>query len=252
VATTESLDLIAANWALVASAVALLVGAFVAWRAIMSSRGVARQEAVFRYMERWQSPPLTRVFGWVREFWSLRDDRDARKGSESYDTLSLWRQEYVWVAFNFYEEVASAHARGLFDEQLFEENMAPILMQDWCEAHWLVNHLRKGDGDILDGSLWRYWQTVYLRGLAKGLEWTRTQDSDESGVDFMGPCWAPATKNEAKMLAERAAKWAGVPWSEPVVARGWPRHYLVRAANSWQGRQVGMKVSRRSGRSSLI
>lgn len=172
------LDQSVADWAQLAAAVALCAGAIIAVVTVRTGRRVARQEAVFRYLERHDSDAVSQLLTWANGFIVLRNGETPLVGIVRYQRLSDYQQDQVWRVLNFWEEIGAIYLQGLFDDSIFRETLAPLLIESWMDTHWLVNHLRSPDGGAPDVSLWSCWQTVAERMVAAGVNYTHRPDSD--------------------------------------------------------------------------
>lgn len=168
-----------ANWAQVAAALILLVGAVIVPLVIFrASRRVARQEAVFRYLERHDRDSFSQLLTWANGIVVLREGESAADGWARYEKLSDYQQDQLWRVLNFWEETAQVYVNGLFDESVFRGTLGPWLVESWLDNHWLINRLRRTDEGGTDLTLWSTWQTVYSRMVKAGVRYTKRPDSD--------------------------------------------------------------------------
>ena len=168
-----------ANWAQVAAALILLVGAVIVPLVIFrASRRVARQEAVFRYLERHDRDSFSQLLTWANGLVVLREGESTADGWARYEKLSDYQQDQLWRVLNFWEETAQVYVNGLFDESVFRGTLGPWLVESWLDNHWLINRLRQTDEGGTDLTLWSTWQTVYSRMVKAGVRYTKRPDSD--------------------------------------------------------------------------
>jgi hypothetical protein len=168
-----------ANWAQVAAAVILLVGAVIVPVAIFrASRRVARQEAVFRYLERHDADSFSQLLTWANGIVVLREGETAADAWARYQKLSDYQQDQLWRILNFWEETSQVYVNGLFDESVFRGTLGPWLVESWLDYHWLVNRLRETDEGSADLTLWSTWEDVYRRMLKVEVRYTRRPDSE--------------------------------------------------------------------------
>ncbi len=176
---SETLRQSFATWSQVASAAILLVGAVIVPVVIFRvSRRIARQEAVFRYLERHDRDSFSQLLTWANGIVLLRDGETIADGVARYHRLSDYQQDQLWRVLNFWEETSQVYVNGLFDEGVFRGTLGPWLVESWLDNHWLVNHLRRTDDGSLDLSLWSTWETVRRRMLKAGVRYTHRPDSD--------------------------------------------------------------------------
>lgn len=167
-----------ADWAQVAAAAALIAGAIIAVVTIRTGRKLARQETVFRYLERHDSDSVTQLFTWAAGTLVLRDGETPDAGKERYRRLSDFQQDQIWRVLNFWEEISAIYLQHLFDESIFRQTLGPFLIESWLDTHWLVNHLRQTDEGVPDLTLWSCWERVAKRLLKARVAYTRRPDSD--------------------------------------------------------------------------
>ena len=171
-----------ANWAQVAAALILLVGAVIVPLVIFrASRRVARQEAVFRYLERHDRDSFSQLLTWANGIVVLREGESIADAWARYQKLSDYQQDQLWRVLNFWEETAQVYVNGLFDEWVFRGTLGPWLVESWLDNHWLINRLRKTDEGGVDLTLWNTWQTVYGKMRKAGVRYTQRPDSDPDG-----------------------------------------------------------------------
>lgn len=70
------------------------------------------------------------------------------------------------------------------DDRVFKTQVAPQLIEDWRDGHWLINHLRRATRGFLDADIWASWQRVYMFMMAAGVHYTVTPDSDPNAGDY--------------------------------------------------------------------
>ena len=179
---SQPLDQVLANWAQVVAAAALCAGAIIAVVTVRTGRRAARQEAVFRYLERHDSESFSQLLTWANGILVLREGEHPLAGIVRYQRLSDYQQDQLWRVLNFWEEISAIYMEGLFEDAIFRETLAPLLIESWLDTHWLVNHLRCPDGTESDTSLWRCWQAVTARMIAAGVRYTPRPDSDPDGA----------------------------------------------------------------------
>ncbi len=168
-----------ANWAQVAAALILLVGAVIVPVVIFrASRRVARQEAVFRYLERHDRDSFSQLLTWANGIVVLRAGETAGDAWARYQKLSDYQQDQLWRVLNFWEETAQVYVNGLFDESVFRGTLGPWLVESWLDNHWLINRLRETDDGGVDLTLWSTWQTVARTMRKAGVRYTARPDSD--------------------------------------------------------------------------
>lgn len=175
---TPTLEQSFANWAQVAAAAILLIGAVIVPVVIYrSSRRVARQEAVIRYLERHDRDTFSQLLTWANGIVALREGESPDDGAARYSRLSDYQQDQLWRVLNFWEETSQVYVNGLFDEAVFRGTLGAWLVEAWLDNHWLINHLRRTDEGGVDLSLLNTWETVYKRMLKAGIPYTRRRDS---------------------------------------------------------------------------
>jgi hypothetical protein len=175
---SQALEQSFANWAQVAAAAILLVGAVIVPVVIFrASRRVARQEAVFRYLERHDRDSFSQLLTWANGIAVLRDGESPEDAAARYGKLSDYQQDQLWRVLNFWEETSQVYVNGLFDEGVFRGTLGPWLVESWLDNHWLINHLRQADDGGVDLSLWNTWETVCRRLLKAGVRYTHRPDS---------------------------------------------------------------------------
>lgn len=175
----QTLEQSFANWAQVAAAAILLIGAVIVPVVIFRvSRRVARQEAVFRYLERHDRDSFSQLLTWASGIVLLREGESPDDGAARYSKLSDYQQDQLWRVLNFWEETSQVYVNGLFDESVFRGTLGPWLVESWLDNHWLINHLRQTDEGGIDPSLWNTWETVHRRMLKAGVRYTHRPDPD--------------------------------------------------------------------------
>jgi hypothetical protein len=184
----QTLEQSFANWAQVAAAAILLIGAVIVPVAIFrASRRVARQEAVFRYLERHDRDSFSQLLTWANGIVVLREGESADDGAARYGKLSDYQQDQLWRVLNFWEETAQVYVNGLFDESVFRGTLGPWLVESWLDNHWLIEHLRQTDEGGVDLTLWNTWESVYRRMLKAGVRYTHRPDSAPKGAPAAEP-----------------------------------------------------------------
>jgi hypothetical protein len=147
-----------------------------------SSRRVARQEAVIRYLERHDRDTFSQLLTWANGIVALREGEGPNDGAVRYAKLSDYQQDQLWRVLNFWEEASQVYVNGLFDEAVFRGTLGAWLVEAWLDNHWLINHLRRTDEGGMDLSLLNTWENVYRRMLKVGIPYTHRPDSDPGGA----------------------------------------------------------------------
>jgi hypothetical protein len=145
---------------------------------IRSARQSSRRDATFRYLERQERESMYTLLRDASEIWKLAVGHSPDRGRARYEALDGEGKKKIYRAFNFYEEVCSVYRHGQLDDSVFRETLAPILVQDWRDAHWLVTWLRTGDDGKVDKGMWSAWQAVCCKMVREHIEYTATPDTD--------------------------------------------------------------------------
>lgn len=159
----EPLDQIIANWAAFAAAVGVFLGALIALVTIVTGRRASRREAVFRFLERQDTDRYAALFSWADGIIVIpaASGMTPALAFDRFEQLPPSQQDRIWGLFNFWEEVCMAYRQGLLDKWLFQEALAPLVIQAWQEARWLVDRLRVDPTGVYDPTLFVSWQKVY-------------------------------------------------------------------------------------------
>jgi hypothetical protein len=172
-------DQLWANIAQTVSAVALAAGAVLAWRTVRAARESSRRDATYRYLERHDFGEGAAIILAAATIWTLKKSEIPKDGIARYDALSEEVKTQVWRAFNFYEEISLFYLSEHFAQSAFRELLAPLLMQDWRDAHWLVTWLRTRDDGTVDRGVWSHWQTAYCKMLREGVPFNDSREDTD-------------------------------------------------------------------------
>jgi hypothetical protein len=162
-----------------------VVGGAIGGFLTLYSRGrQGRQRNTYHYLERLDSEAMQTLMLEASTIWELGPGEEVAAARARYDALGALEQAKIYRTFNFWEDVCFAYIRKLFDDAVFREALAPILMQDWRAAHWLVTWLRTSSDGTKDMTIWEAWQKVYCKMLCEGVPFTLLPDTDpDDGCD---------------------------------------------------------------------
>jgi hypothetical protein len=106
--------------------------------------------------------------------------------------------------FDLYEEVSAVYLRGLLDDAIFVDQLAPELIYRWRVAHWLINYYRELPDGTLDVGLYAKWQTAYTRMVDRNVAYDAVEDSDPDAGDYaLLPDTSPAIWPDANTWPDR-------------------------------------------------
>jgi hypothetical protein len=110
---------------------------------------------------------------------------DAKEqGRLRYLTASRTDRLGIDELFDLHEEVSAVYLRGLLDDAIFVDQIAPHLMVDWRVGHWLINRIRKRPDGSLDVGVYENWQKVYVRMIRRNIAYDAVDDSDPDAGDY--------------------------------------------------------------------
>jgi hypothetical protein len=161
----QQVDQVAANWAQVASACALVAGALIAYFTIVSGRKTSRVEASFRYLDRQNGEPIAARIAAARLTWGVRPGEAKDAGVVRLKALDYAADVAFISVLDFYEEVCSVYQQSLLDETIFRNQLAPCVLLYWREAYSVIEYLRtkqtgKPDMSQLDSWEGCYWKLI--------------------------------------------------------------------------------------------
>ena len=116
-------------------------GAFIAWRALLANREMARKRATLDYIERSESTEY-----YQKRYSAFRDARNASSDlSDLFDPKNdalKTQRRLVLDFFNHYELIASGIKFGILDEKIYKSYMRSTVVRDWRAGQPLVEHIR--------------------------------------------------------------------------------------------------------------
>lgn len=178
----ETGDQFAANIAAVVSACALVFAGVFAWFTIQNNRTDRVRDSTFRYLDRRDSLEVSGLASWASGIWVLQEGETRDDVVERYLALNEDDKARLYRALNFSEDLSSGYLHHQLDESVFRETFAPILIEDWLEAHALISWLREDDDGNVDRDLWASWETVARQMMRARVRYT-TWVSDSAPED---------------------------------------------------------------------
>ena len=106
-----------------------------------------------------------------------RVERTIEQGRADFSSASLDDKLNVDELFDLYEEVSAVYLRGLLDDEIFVDQIAPQLIVDWLSGHWLINDNRRLDDGTIDVDVYSNWQKVYRKMTKQGILHDVAEDS---------------------------------------------------------------------------
>jgi hypothetical protein len=130
----------------------------------------------------------------TRQRWPWRWLRPSAPPGPAPDAKTLGRQRYesanrddrlgIDELFDLYEEISAVYLRGLLDDAIFVDQIAPQLVVDWRIGHWLINDIRRLPNGSVDVGVYENWQRVYMRMIRRNVPRDEVPDSDEDAGDY--------------------------------------------------------------------
>ena len=177
----------ATDWRAFLGPALILVSAFIAWRALLNTRSVARQRATLDLVEKKESTEYYRAIS--RQFFDLRAGPGFMHLVDPANAADKAARRSLFDYLNHYELVSIGIRQNILDEKIYRSWMEGAFVRDWNAAADFVQRQRWKRN--ADGS-WQYRASIYANYQFVARRWSKdarmlTRESSPPPIVAAGP-----------------------------------------------------------------